>query len=163
MAKIVTRVVGHKDLLALRKFYNTYGDELLKSGPLTDHDLDDAAIQRLHNPQLTRRVVVEENGKIIAAAQVCGRQTERRFIGTVEYVLVARAWRGHGFGPMVMEELERQALDMGITKLELHSELEHKAAHQMYHNLGYLLVEDSLVHFEKKIAPPSAKDREPIF
>ena len=58
-------------------------------------------------------------------------------IGYIVTLDVAPAWRRHGLGRRLMEELERKVIAVGGTAMELHVFTGNTAAMRLYERLGY--------------------------
>lgn len=80
---------------------------------------------------------IEENGAIIA----CGRlQDNGGGTGQIRYMAVAAGQQGKGLGKLILERLEKEALAMGITTIELQAR---ENALAFYKAKGYTIKETS--------------------
>ena len=132
-------------------FLNERGDELLLSGPISERDIR----WRYYWSDSDRMRVVtircSDNDLLVAVAAMNIRYTWRRGIGTIEYVLADKDFRGRGLGRAVVSEFIQQAqesVEPPLDKLELVSEPHHVAARALYESLGFRLVKGSDRHYE---------------
>ncbi len=104
----------------------------------------DCALTRpWNNPQLDieRRLAIDDGLFLVgvvdeaAVATVMGGYDGHR--GRVNYVAVAPAWQGHGFGRQMMACLERKLLARGCPKLNLQVRIDNEQAVRFYEALGY--------------------------
>ncbi len=79
-------------------------------------------------------VVVELNERIVGTGTVCGTNIRRVFISP--------AFQGRGWGRMVMEALEKNALSQGLNHLNLHASLPSQV---FYRHLGYRTKEEGFI------------------
>lgn len=78
-----------------------------------------------------------KDGKIVGMATLV---TYRRFAlmtAHAEDVCVIKAYRRQGIGKMLMEELQKQAVDAGARAMDLETDLPRIEAISMYEGLGY--------------------------
>lgn len=80
---------------------------------------------------------IEEDGLIIA----CGRlQDNGGGTGQIRYMAVAAGQQGKGLGKLILERLEKEALAMGMTTIELQAR---ENAVEFYKAKGYTIKETS--------------------
>jgi len=153
-----------EDYDKIRAFYNQHGGDLLRTGDLPELDqnsmnrvFDHGAIKAI-DPEgsvryyagMTTIVLIttdEDDWDIIASGMIACRQTLRRYVGTIEYVLVRSDWRGRGMGKYLMGVLLKDAESIKVDRLELTSEPAREAARALYKRMGFKLVEGSDRHF----------------
>ncbi|MFH1632057.1 MAG: GNAT family N-acetyltransferase [bacterium] len=128
----------------LREFYNSRGEDLLRSGRLPVLAGEEKKL--LFDDMIVYWPCIKERAtdRIVAAAMLCREVTARGSTGIVEYVLVDRDFRHKGLGRAIMNDLHRKGLhDWNCRKFFLHSENEEarEDARGMYEKMGYILEE----------------------
>ena len=82
-------------------------------------------------------LVFDKAGRIVATGTLAGDEIKR--------VFVAPALQGRGFGRLIMQHLEEQAVTLGIDTVRLDASLPAKS---FYNHLGYITVEPAFLTVE---------------
>jgi ribosomal protein S18 acetylase RimI-like enzyme len=77
----------------------------------------------------------DDNSKMIAFGMIRGWDEgwDEKVLG----LIVHPDERGHGLGTFVIQELENEAREEGVTQLRLHVSPQNKTAINLYHKMGY--------------------------
>jgi ribosomal protein S18 acetylase RimI-like enzyme len=105
----------------------------------------DIARKRVVQPELF--LVGVEDGAVVASV-MAGYDGHR---GWVNYLAVAPAFRGRGFGRVLMQHVEKELLARGCPKVNLQVRASNTEALAYYRHLGY--VEDESVSLGKRLIP----------
>jgi len=90
--------------------------------------------------------LVGESGGVLVASAMAGYDGHR---GWVNYLAVAPACRGQGYGRQMMRAVEQRLVDLGCPKLNLQVRAENPAALAFYQRLGYQV--DAAVSLGKRL------------
>lgn len=149
----ITHARDHQGVLAVFRFLNQHGKDLLRSGPVP---LPRPRDSRLFLELPTRVFVVldRETLEVVACTFLACHPTCRGLVGDIDYVLTHPEKRGQGFARALMEKIlswvRTYRVDK-IYKLQLVSEPERVAARGLYESLGFELVEGSDRHYALKL------------
>jgi GNAT superfamily N-acetyltransferase len=92
---------------------------------------------RVRSPT-TRVIVAEREDELLGTATLCVYVTlTTGVVGQVEDVIVTHRARGQRVGVRLMQELHRQASDLGCAYLQLTSRPNREIANHLYPSLGY--------------------------
>ena len=124
--------------------------EVRRDGFVDEQGVDEAIEIDGRDPEATH-VLAEVDGEPVGTARL---RTIDEHTGKVERVAVRSAVRGSGVGRLLMERIERIALDRGLDTLELHSQTRVEG---FYERLGYETVSDE---FEEAGIPHVEMEKE---
>jgi acetyltransferase len=97
-------------------------------------------LRELESPYRVILVATTEQGEVAGSVQLALAQKENgRHRAEVQKLLVHRRYRNQGLGRRLMEAIEREAQQRGITLLVLDT-IEGELAEQLYLKLGYVRV-----------------------
>lgn len=82
-------------------------------------------------------IVLEKDGRIIGTGTIVGDEIRRVFVEPV--------FQKHGFGRLLMQKLEKRALSVDISVVELAASLPSK---EFYDSLGYVTLEKTFLEVE---------------
>lgn len=89
--------------------------------------------------QTSINAYIEQDGDIIA----CGRlQDNRQGTGQIRFMAVSETQQGKGLGKLILQKLEQEAQQIGLTKIELQAR---ENAVKFYAANGYTIKEKSFV------------------
>jgi ribosomal protein S18 acetylase RimI-like enzyme len=152
---------GDLGLRALRCYFRDIGSSYYQR-PVTDAEVAgymlDSPSSNLVGPG-GLFLVAERAGEILGCI---GVRFEPDRIGVVTRVFVAVGLRGQGFGDRLMDEIERQARQHGLTRLRLDTRHDLVAARRLYARHGFVETapynDDPFADhwFEKVLAPAQA-------
>ena len=89
--------------------------------------------QDVHDATAVHALAEDDDGRVVATGRLLVRDG-RAVIGRMA---VDAAVRGRGYGAAVLAELQRQAVALGLTEVELHAQLPARA---FYERAGYTAV-----------------------
>ncbi len=92
--------------------------------------------------------IIREENRIVATATLCVNHTPEFILGTVEAVVVVMAWRGKGYGRLLMEHILEEAKRLGCKAVHLTSNPRRVAANNLYRALGFKRYETNYYEFE---------------
>ena len=91
------------------------------------------------NPNGSVAVATDGAGTVVgmSSAQLVFSTAEGAWSAWVEDVVVAEAWRGHGLGRALLEQILAWASDRGATRAQLLVDLDNPPALDFYRHLGW--------------------------
>jgi ribosomal protein S18 acetylase RimI-like enzyme len=129
-------------MISIRQFRENDGAAVKElCGQLTS-DLSGFDAERIANERWCQAIVMEDGGRVIGFGCLTFRLVPtKRYIGTLEDIVIDKDYCGKGLGRMLVDELILIAKKFGIKQIDLTSNPSRVAARKLYVSMGFSLVE----------------------
>ena len=135
MSELVYRLADKSDLQAVYTLYMEPGSNFY----LTYDPMDLPAFEKIYDELLQTQTlyVAETNRTIIGSYRLIRKTHRQQHAAYLGGFVVSSANKGHGFGSRMLQHIKEDALNQGITRIELTVDINNSAAIALYKKLGF--------------------------